>query len=408
MQTVEDYLAEVGALAAALPVEEVPLAAAHGRVLAAPVASLLPVPPFTNSAMDGYAVRSQDVTAGAALQVAADIPAGATTPAPLPVGHAARIMTGAPLPEGADSIVPVELTDQPRGAAPLPDQVIISEVPVPGRHVRREGENVSVGDRVLMPPLRLGPAEIAAAASAGHATVPCRRAPRVAVLVTGDELTDPAPGLPAGMIPDSNGPLLTALLQDAGAALHHLERTSDDPDEFAAAFGRCAGADLVVTSGGASVGAFDVVTEVLTSRGVRFRNVAMQPGKPQGAGIADGLPTLSLPGNPVSVFVSFHVIVRPFLAALAGAAETVQTLPLAIDGEWTCPPGRRQYTPVAVDLAAGTARLLHRLGSASHLVASLAGATGLAVSEGRDRVTSGTTLPIQLLSGVAAPSLGAL
>lgn len=404
MITVEQHLAHILGGARPLPSESVPIAAAGGRVLAAPFHALHPVPPFTNSSMDGYAVRVADARPGVWLPVAGDVPAGPVEPAPLAPGTAQRIMTGAPLPPGADAIVPVEDTDQPRGPVPLPGRVRIDAAPTAGRFIRRAGEDVARGQEVLPAGSTLGPAALAAAISVGHAHAEVVRRPRVSVLSTGAELRAAGEPLAPGQIPDSNGPLLAALLTDAGAEVAGTAITDDDPARFLAAFRACVDADVVVTSGGASAGAFDVVKEVTAPLGVQFVEVAMQPGKPQGFGRLPGpggadVAVLALPGNPVSVFVSHHLFLRPLLAALQGTtAEPTVVLARATTG-WSCPPRRRQYTPVAVAFGDEvTCTPSHRLGSGSHLVASLHRADGLAVAgEDAQAVEAGEIVPVILV-----------
>nr|NLD40577.1 molybdopterin molybdotransferase MoeA [Actinomycetales bacterium] len=284
MITVEQHLARITDGVRPLPSEEVPIIDGVGRVLAEPLLALHPVPPFTNSAMDGFAVRAAVATPGVWLPVRGDVPAGPVEPAPLEPGTAQRIMTGAPLPEGADAIVPVEDTDQPRGPAPLPERVRIDAAPVAGRFVRRAGEDVAPGAEVLPAGTLLTPAAVAAAISVGHGTARVHRRPRVVVLSTGAELRPAGEPLEPGQIPDSNGPLLAALARGEGAEVLYAASTGDGTEEFAAALHTALAADVVVTSGGASAGAFDVVKEVAEPLGVEFVEVAMQPGKPQGHG----------------------------------------------------------------------------------------------------------------------------
>lgn len=389
MRSVADHVAAATALTSRLPAQEVPLADALGRVLAAAVASRTDNPPFDNSAMDGYAVRRTEVmgaseSSPAVMVVATDIPAGGGMPAPLAPGTVARIMTGAPVPEGADAIVPVEHTDAfggaghsaSPGASIVGTPVSITVAPAPNAHIRRRGEDVREGDEVLAVGTRLGPWQLAAAASAGVARLGVARRPRVAVLATGDELTAPGEPLPTGSIYDSNGTLMASLASAAEAVVTVLPRAGDDPDALLAALGAVQ-ADLIVTSGGVSVGAYDVVKAALASRGVDFVPVAMQPGKPQGLGVLDGTPIVCLPGNPVSVAVSFAVIVAPMLRAMAGEPEPDLAYAVAATG-WRSPPGRQQHVPVRIN-PNGTVEPATTGGSRSHLAASLALGEALAV-----------------------------
>lgn len=340
MQAPEAYVAELLAALEPLPAVVLPLAEAHGLILAEDAAAALPVPPWTNSAMDGYAVRAADA-AGAdlspvVLPVDGDVPAGAV-PAPLGPGTAQRIMTGAMLPEGADAVVRVEDTDQEPGPRPLPERVEIRAAPRPGLNVRRAGEDVGVGDPVLGAGAVLSAAALSALASTGTGSVRAVPRARVAVVSTGAELVDPGAALPAGSIPDSNSVLLSGLVVEHGAALASVTRSADTAASLAGALtSAAASADLIVTSGGVSAGAFDPLTMLAEDRAaldqdraagaairLRFARVAMQPGKPQGHGTVradDGreVPLIMLPGNPVSVLVSFRTIVAPALARLMG------------------------------------------------------------------------------------------
>ena len=479
MQAPEAYIAELLAALEPLPAVVLPLAEAHGLVLAEDATAALPVPPWTNSAMDGYAVRAADA-AGAGLSpvvlpVGGDVPAGAV-PAPLEPGTAQRIMTGAMLPEGADAVVRVEDTDQEPGPRPLPERVEIRTAPRPGLNVRRAGENVGVGDPVLGAGAVLSAAALSALASTGAGSVRAVPRARVAVVSTGAELVDPGAALPAGSIPDSNSVLLSGLVVEHGAALASVTRSADTAASLAGALtAAAAGADLIVTSGGVSAGAFDPLTMLAEDRAaldqdraagaairLRFARVAMQPGKPQGHGTVradDGreVPLIMLPGNPVSVLVSFRTIVAPALARLMGHDGVVGTgetsgsgggpAALVLPRAGTQPPvraraaeawktagGRRQYIPVrfvpapagAAAPGAATAETVpqpsdgavgpaywvaptHRLGSGSHLVASLPAAQALAVvAAGTPAVGVGDEVRLIALSRPAGPGGGEL
>lgn len=400
MRSVEDHLTAVLALGERLDAEQAPVGSGYGRTLAADVAAVVAVPPFDNSAMDGFAVRAADLEPGARLMVVGDIPAGATSVPWVGPGEAARIMTGAPMPTGADTVVPVELTDQPSGAADLPATVEVREVVTEGRHVRGRGEDVAVGDVVLPAGLRWSPAAASSAASLGHGTVPLVRRPRVAVLATGSELVAAGRPLGFGQIPDSNSILLAGLCEGWGAEVAMVESVSDDPAHFRAALARAIDADLVLTSGGVSVGAFEVVRQVVEGD-ISFDKVAMQPGKPQASGLLawpDGrrVPMLGLPGNPVSVFVSAWVYARPLLAKLGGWSDAWPSSLLPATVGWSGPEGRRQFVPVKISEEGVTP--VHRLGSGSHLVASLALADGLAVvPEDVTTVAAGETVTVHAL-----------
>ncbi len=386
-RTVLEHRMAVLELVRPAPEVVLPVGEADGLVLAADVVAATHVPPWDNSAMDGYAVRADDVApAGDApvrLAVVADLPAGSGEQVEVAPGTAARIMTGAPVPRGADAVVPVELTD---GGT---DAVEVREPVARGAHVRRAGEDAAAGGVVLRAGTLLRPVHVAAAVAAGAGQVLVHRRPVVAVLATGSELvaagTVPGPGC----IPDSNSHLLAAAVRSAGGTALRLDPVPDDPDALREVLVSLDGTvDLVLTSGGVSVGAYDVVKQVFVAWGsVGFARVAMQPGKPQALGtLPGGTPLVGLPGNPVSVHVSFEVFVRPALRRLRGlvdedpasGAGTVTAVALE---DWRSPAGRVQYMPVALSRADGGlgARPASRGGSGSHLVTGLARADGLAV-----------------------------
>lgn len=451
----EDYVAQLLETLVPLDGERVALAKAHGRVLTEDVAAAVPVPPWTNSAMDGYAVRAAE-TRGASpqapvvLPVTGDVPAG-IAPAPLAQGSAQRIMTGAMLPEGADAVVKVEDTDQAAGPHPLPERVEIRTEVEMGTNRRGAGEDVRAGDPVMSAGTWLSATGLSALASVGLGSVRVAARVRVSVVSTGIELRDAGQVLAPGTIPDSNGLLLAGLIAEHGALCAGVDRSGDTAEELAAVLRRAAeDADLIVTSGGVSTGAFDPLRMLAqeerggcTQVHLDFVKVAMQPGKPQGHGWVradDGrqVPIICLPGNPVSVLVSFTTIVAPALARLAGqdagrnAEEPLgrPSLTARAAAAWRTPPGRRQHVPVrftsppahpaAVDEGtggrsgngAGTGEGLpwvtptHRLGSGSHLVASLPSAQALAVvAAGDEAVDIGDELSLIPLSGSFTSSL---
>ncbi|QTX03866.1 gephyrin-like molybdotransferase Glp [Agromyces archimandritae] len=401
LEPVEAQQARVLAAVRVLGSESLPLGAAAGRTTAAEVRAAVPIPVFDNSAMDGYAVHAADLTAASAerpslLPVVADLAAGTDLTPELPQGAAARIMTGAPLPPGADAIVPVEDTD---GGV---DRVSIRRAPVRGAHIRRAAEDLAVGDSVLAAGVRLTPARLAAAAAAGHGSLEVRRRPRVAVVATGSELVAPGAPLRPGSIHDSNSTLLAGLVVGADAELVLAERVPDDDAALIAALARAraVGVDAIVLSGGASVGAYDVARSVLEPRGIAFRRIAMQPGKPQGFGVLEGVPVFALPGNPVSVAVSFEVFVRPALRTMQGRAPFPPPVHALAAVGWRTPPERRQYAPVALEYDGPTllARPASAGGSGSHLAGSLALADGFAVVPAeRSEVRPGDELAVMLV-----------
>lgn len=382
MRGVAEHRAAALVLARPLAVTTVPLDAAAGHVLASDVRADHSLPAWDNSAMDGYAVRAADVAAAApdrpvVLPVVADLPAGSAELVEVGPGQAARIMTGAPLPPGADAVVPVEDTD---GAT---DRVAVHVPARPGAHVRRTGEDVVPGDLVLAAGTLLAERHVAAAAAAGVAALPVHRRPRVLVLATGSELVPPGAPRARGQISDSNSFLLAAAVAGAGGLAVRVPPVPDEPAALRAVLAEHDGAvDAVVTAGGVSVGAYDVVKAALTGWGdVGFVQVAMQPGKPQGLGrLPGGTPVYCLPGNPVSVFVSFEVLVRPALLRMRGLVrvDRPHLQVRAADG-WRTPVDRTQYMPVALAGTPPVARRAVAGGSGSHLAAGLARADGLAV-----------------------------
>jgi molybdopterin molybdotransferase len=346
-----------------LPAEDVPLEDALGRVLAADVSAPEDVPGFDNSAMDGYALRVADL-GPAGLPVAAHVPAG-TAPGPLRPGTAQRIMTGAPLPAGADTVVPVELTDDGL------DHVHVLGPVVAGRHIRRRGEDIRAGEVVLPAGTFLGPTHLAAAAACGVAALPVRRRLRVAVLSAGSELVAVGSPLRPGQAHDSNGTLLVTALREAGADAELLPLVADRPDELAALLTRhLDGIDLLVTSGGISAGDHEVVRDTL-SPGVVFTRVALKPGGAQGLGHYHGTPVISLPGNPVACWVGFELFVRPAVAAASGMPDRPRRTARAA-AAFTAAPGRHTVVPSVLDHAAGTVTPVPAAGPHSHR--ALAGA----------------------------------
>ncbi len=342
--SVEEHQARVAELVGMLPVVELPTDDCLGMVLARDLSTPIPLPPFDNSAMDGYAVRAVDL-AGASretpveLPVVEDIPAGRLDVVPLVAGTAHRIMTGAPLPPGADAVAQVELTDAGTTRVRLHAEVSA------GTHLRRAGEDVEAGEVVLAAGAALGPFQLGLASATGAPTLPVYRRPRVLVLSTGSELVAPGQPLRPGQIYESNGTMLAAAVRSVGGEPELLRFVPDDVEQFHAALAaRVAGADLVITSGGVSAGAYEVVKDALSGQGVTFYRVAMQPGGPQGAGRYRGVPVVTLPGNPVSAAISFEIFVRPALLVAAGHRLADRSRPRAtLLADVTGPAGRRQY-----------------------------------------------------------------
>jgi molybdopterin molybdotransferase len=394
VRTVEEHQAAVAALLAPLGEEEVPVPAAHGRVLARDVRAGVPLPGFDNSAMDGYAARSADLAGlPVRLPVADDIPAGRTGVVPLAPGTVQRIMTGGLLPPGADVVVPVELTDA------ATDVVEIRDAPDAGTHLRRAGEDITAGTVALEAGAPLGAAQLGLAAAVGARTLWVRTRPRVLVLSTGSELVEPGEPLLPGQVYESNSLLLCAAVEDAGGTARRLHFVPDDVDQFLTTVrAELADADLLVTSGGVSAGAYEVVKDAFRTLGtVEFGKVAMQPGGPQGAGTVDGVPVVTLPGNPVSSFVSFEVFVRPALRrALGHAAPDRLRAPATLTAPLRSPAGRRQFLRGRYDAG----RVSQVGGPGSHLVAHLARANCLVVvPEDVTELPAGAEVDVVLIEG---------
>ncbi len=382
MQSVDAYLAEILAAVRPLAPRELSLADADGGVLAEDITAQWPLPPFDNSAMDGYAVRAADTAAATAdapvtLPVAGEVAAGDTREHQLAPGSCLRIMTGAPLPAGADAVVPVELTD---GGT---TQVAIGAAVTAGDSIRRAGDDAAPGDALLADGIRLGPAPLGLLAAAGRASVLARPRPRVTVLSTGNELAAPGTPITRGRIWESNSFMLASAARQAGAVAYRQPSVPDDASQVLAVIEDAAGrADLLVTSGGVSMGGeHDVVKAALEQLGtVRFRKVAMQPGMPQGFGLVGtaSTPILTLPGNPVSAFVSFQLFVRPALRALQGKAGGHQrTARAVLTAPLRSPRDKRSFLRGV--LAADGTEITPLSGQASHQLATLALANALIV-----------------------------
>ncbi|WP_084055283.1 molybdopterin molybdotransferase MoeA [Mycobacterium avium] len=397
MRSVAEHQRVVAGLIRARPPVSVPLAQAQGLVLAEDVVAGLALPVFDNSAMDGYAVRAED-TAGATperpvvLPVAEDIPAGRTDELTLQPGTAHRIMTGAPVPAGATAVVPVEDTD---GGV---DVVSIRASREPGKHIRRAGEDVSPGTTVLRRGQVVTPAVLGLAAALGIAELSVIPRQRVLVISTGSELVAPGAALRPGQIYESNSIMLAGAVRDAGAELVAVATAEDEVAQFSSIIDRyAAGTDLIITSGGVSAGAYEVVKDAFGregDQGVEFVKVAMQPGMPQGVGRVAGATIVTLPGNPVSALVSFEVFIRPALRAAMGLPDPERPHRSAVLAEsLTSPRGKRQFRRAVLDDDAGT--VVSYGPPASHHLRWLASANGLLdIPEDVVEVPEGTTLEV--------------
>jgi molybdopterin molybdotransferase len=354
MRTVEEHRRVVAGLITARPPATLPLADTLGLVLADDVVAPLSLPGFDNSAMDGYAVMADDIAAATPeqpvlLPVAEDIPAGRTDPLTLKPGTAHRIMTGAPLPADATAVVPVEATD---GAT---DTVSIRANAPAGQHIRRAGEDVTAGTTVLRAGQVVTPAVLGLAAALGLDELKVVPQQRVLVMSTGSELVAPGTPLRPGQIYESNAVMLAAAVRDAGAHVLAAPMTGDDVATFRDTLNRHAGdADLIITTGGVSAGAYEVVKDSLGGE-VDFVKVAMQPGMPQGAGSVNDTPIVTLPGNPVSALVSFEVFIRAPLRTAMGLPNPDRPRCTAVLSEdLTSPRGKRQFRRGVLDRDAGS------------------------------------------------------
>lgn len=411
--TVNDALRQILGPITVLPPESVPTPDALGRVLAEDIVSRYDIPPFLNSSMDGYAVRAADVTGArrdrpARLPVVMDIPAGRSPDRPLNVGEAARIMTGAPLPDGADAVIPVEDTDDrwtPDGVAPLPEAVRVYRSAQPGDFTRAPGEDIRAGQTVLRTGAVLRPQDIGVLVSLGQARVPVVRQPRVAILSTGDELVDIDDELGPGQIRNSNSYMLAGLVTSYGGIAIRLGVARDTLDDVRQRFREALDhqPDLIVSSAGVSVGARDVVRIVIDELGrVDLWRVNLRPGKPLAYGQVGGVPFFGLPGNPVSVMVTFELFVRPALLRMAGRNPDAVAMTTALTGEAMRSDGRRSYLRVRL-VRQGDDWIAYSTGTqSSGALMSMVLADGLLiVPEGTLDVPPGTRLQVWLLRDLA-------
>jgi molybdopterin molybdotransferase len=378
-----------------LDAERVPVERAAGRVLAEPAVALVDLPPFPSSAMDGFAVQADDVAPGTRLPVVARIAAGSPANRALGAGEAMAISTGGAVPEGADSVVPIELVED------AGDAVEIREAVASGANVRDRGSDVRTDDTVLEPGMRLGPAQVGALAAAGVHEVQCAKRPRVGILVTGSELKQPGQALAPGEIYESNGLLLATALQLAGAVPAQLGVVGDDAHELERAMERALlGFDMLVTSGGASVGPHDLVRE--TQAGLRveevFWGVAVKPGKPVAFGVRRDHLVFNLPGNPVSVLVTFELFVRPAVNALLGLPEPEPAFRAGVLGAGVRRNTEREEYMRARSRRDGDDVVLEPIaGQESHMIARAGRADALIVIEaGEGEVASGA--PVRYLA----------
>ena len=360
-----------------------PLLEALGLPVCEKISAPMDLPAFDNSGMDGYAVCFDDVSTATEdhavhLPVVGELAAGQTKLFALSPGTSVRIMTGAPIPQGADAVVPVEWTDGGVAA------VRISRAPSLNQHIRRRGEDVRTGDLLLEDGTLLGPRQLGLLASVGRSQVRSRPRPRVVVISTGSELREPGTQLGHDSVYDANSYMLAAATRSAGAIAYRVGIVSDDPQEFSDALSdQLVRADMVVTSGGVSKGTYDVVKEALSGLGtVHFGEVAMQPGKPQGFGVVgeDATPIFTLPGNPVSSYVSFEVFVVPAIRRMMGRLPYRRPLVRALTSQgFSSIPGRRQFVRARFEVDSMGAHVAPIGGHGSHLVGDLSEANALIV-----------------------------
>lgn len=395
MLTVKDAAARIRAKTTRLPAESVALGSADGRVLARDVVSRRALPPFDNSAMDGFAVRAADLpgTLAVVATIAAGQPPGAVDIGP---GQAARIMTGAPVPPGADAVVMKEDADD-RG-----DAVHIAGPARPGQHIRRAGEDVAVGDVALAAGLRLGPGEIGLLAALGCTEVPVGRRPRVGILSTGDELVDVDVEPGPGQIVNSNAYALAAQVREAGGEPVALGIAPDDAGAIRDHLARGLALDVLCTSGGVSVGDYDLVKPCLEQLGVSltFWKVAMKPGKPLAFGVAPtGTLVFGLPGNPVSSMVVFELFVRPTLLYMQGSASPERRrAPVTVTADYAKKPGRAHYVRAALRDRDGELAATPNPRQGSGMLRSMVGVDALLeLDADRGDVRAGDRVPALLL-----------
>jgi len=383
MKSVDQHLSDLLSGIEAISPLDLQLLDAHGCILSEAVVADVDLPAFDNSSMDGYAVRVSDVAAASEtnpvkLPVVGDIAAGSQSAYSVQPGLSTRIMTGAPIPAGAEAVVPIEWTDQ--GIA----SVSITRAPKQGQYIRRAGEDMRSGELVLDIGTRLGPGQIGLLAAVGRDRVKVRPRPRVVIISTGSELVEPGQPTRAGQIHESNSYILTTAAREAGATVFRVGIVPDEQRKLMNAIeDQLIRADLVLTSGGVSVGAYDIVKEVLSRLGtVAFEQVAMQPGKPQGFGTIgpDSTPIITLPGNPVSSYVSFEVFVRPVIRRMLGVEPLGRPMVRAVCMEaMTSPEGLRQFARAWIDVEEGRYVVKPVGGAGSHLVGDLAQANAFVV-----------------------------
>ncbi len=408
LRNVDEARAQILASVQTLEAETVSLPESYDRVIAKDIICPLDLPPFDNSAMDGYAIKHEDSAAAsrttpAKLAVTLDIRAGSAPGGLLAAGEAARIMTGAPIPAGASAVIPVEETDddwQKGETKPLPAQVALYRAAQAGENIRRAGENIAKGATVMKAGTLIRPAEIGMLAAIGRARVEVIRQPKVVILSSGDELVDVHQELGPGQIRDTNSYALAGLIRQVGGQPIRLPIARDSLESVRALYRRALSInpDMIISSAGVSVGAADFVKLVLDELDdIDFWRINMRPGKPLAYGRLQGIPFFGLPGNPVSSLVTFEVLVRPALAKIAGRALRQRLIKAQVADEIKT-DGRRSYNRVTL-ARAGQHVIAHSTGiQSSGASMSMVLADGLLiVPEGETRVAAGSELPVLLL-----------
>lgn len=375
--------------------ERVMLGQAVGRLLAEDIIAPWDIPLWDNSAMDGFAVRAADCRPGTILPVTGFLPAGGSGTIPLAAGSAIRIMTGAPIPPGADAVIPIEETD------PADDRVTLIGPVWKGQHIRYRGEDVARGETVIPAGTLIRPAEISMLASCSRLLVPVHRRPRVAIVSTGDELVEPGEPLAPGQIINSNTLALAAAVQEAGADPVIVGIARDDLTSHREKLREGLQADVLITSAGVSAGDRDLVRDVLEELGVKqlFWKVDIKPGRPTAFGVRDGKPVFSLPGNPVASLVTFELFVRPALLRMMGHRRVIKpTVSALLQDEVKKKPGRLHFIRVQVEKGNDGYRIRSSGDQNTGILKTLVHANGLALlpPEG-ERFPAGTPLEVILL-----------
>jgi molybdopterin molybdotransferase len=398
---IDTYLERILASVRPGPVVDVPLAKAWGLVAASDVRATADLPPFRSSAMDGYAVRSADVSganeaAPAALGVTGEVRMGAPTALSVEPGAAVVVPTGGVVPDGADAVIPVELTARDGG------RVLVFRAVPANKHVRPAGEDVKAGDIIVGAGRRLRAPDLGVLAASGYATATVHRPVRVGIVSTGDELVRPGRALGEAQIYDSNAFTLIGAVRDAGLEPVDGGPATDEPGSLVAALDAIADeVDAFVCSGGVSMGERDPVKRAFEDGSdIAFANVAMQPGRPQAFGSWRGKPFFGLPGNPISVFVSFEAFVRPALMKMAGRTDARPTVDAVLEGELEAPKTRGRFARVRVRRDGGRFIATPEGGHQSNLLATFARADGLTFVAAGTRIGQGQTCRVTLIRDV--------